>query len=144
MTSPHSSCSYQDLQHLINNYEPRNIKTIDSSDEHGIAMKAINNIGEESMLKCPYCQYQTQWKHNLKTHIRRHTGEKPYNCSFCNKPFACKTGLNMHIKIHTREKMFKCELCDYSATQASSLRCHIFKHHEHFQNNIPGDQVDFS
>ena len=90
---------------------------------------SVASSSSEDVLQCPFCPYKTNWKHNLKTHIRRHTGEKPYQCRFCGKSFACKTGLNMHLKIHTGEKMFRCTLCNYQTTQKQALRLHMMKHH---------------
>ncbi|XP_018010400.1 broad-complex core protein isoforms 1/2/3/4/5 isoform X3 [Hyalella azteca] len=89
----------------------------------------ILSLVDPSFLQCPYCPYQTQWKHNLKTHIRRHTGEKPYHCHYCGKAFVCKTGLNMHVKIHTGENLFNCSQCPYQTTQKQALKLHAAKHH---------------
>ncbi|XP_039290679.1 transcription factor Ken-like isoform X2 [Nilaparvata lugens] len=33
---------------------------------------------------CVQCSFQTRWFHNLKIHIRIHSGEKPSNCEFCD------------------------------------------------------------
>ena len=45
---------------------------------------------EDGNFKCPYkdvCNYVAKYRHKLKTHIRKHTGERPYICNFCQKDF---------------------------------------------------------
>ncbi|XP_067666885.1 zinc finger protein 850-like [Haliotis asinina] len=45
---------------------------------------------------CGFCNKQFDKQDNIKIHIRRHTGEKPYKCQVCGKAFTASSGLRAH------------------------------------------------
>nr|XP_045582626.1 zinc finger and BTB domain-containing protein 7A-like isoform X15 [Procambarus clarkii] len=105
---------------------------------------------------CPHCTYNTTFIHNLKRHILRHTGEKPFTCPHCSystarkdllkehinshnidMPYACpyclystshQYILQRHIRIHTGEKPYVCNFCSYRASCKTSLNSHLLSH----------------
>ncbi|XP_064092806.1 zinc finger and BTB domain-containing protein 7A-like isoform X19 [Macrobrachium nipponense] len=90
--------------------------------------------------QCPYCDYTSSSRGNLRGHIRKHTGEKPYSCPFCSVKFTLMTTFKNHVRLHTGEKPFACELCPYRAAQRSSLKSHVWTHHTDKKKVLEGHQ----
>ena len=84
----------------------------------------------ERPFQCSVCSRGFGDLANLKRHYRIHTGFKPFKCSFggCDKSFSVSSNLKQHLRTHTGEKPFKCEHCDKSFSHISSKKKHMAIH----------------
>ncbi|GFR26955.1 zinc finger protein 711 [Trichonephila clavata] len=108
------------------------------------------------MLSCNFCEYKTYHKTNMNTHLRRHTGERPFVCiqssnaSLENdmgtflakfKVYDCIHCVNLHHERITEPSakqfittdaiaftMHTCSYCKYETVYRSDLTKHMRKH----------------
>ena len=80
---------------------------------------------------CEVCGRKFTQKANLDSHMRTHTGDRPFKCDFCTKTFSQKGNLDEHRRTHTGEKPYVCDICGSRHTRKGELLLHVRCIHTH-------------
>ena len=75
---------------------------------------------------CDRCSKKYVTLRDLKEHIRReHTGERPFECDVCKRKFVTLQNKTSHMRIHTGERPYACTICQRRFAHSGSLKNHI-------------------
>ncbi|KAI3637249.1 hypothetical protein MIR68_004955 [Amoeboaphelidium protococcarum] len=73
----------------------------------------------------PGCNKQFDKYHNLKSHVKSHSVERPYACETCGLRFSRNHDLKRHERIHAGVRPYVCEYCQKSFLRLDALNRHL-------------------
>ncbi|GAB5370859.1 hypothetical protein AAMO2058_001529400 [Amorphochlora amoebiformis] len=77
------------------------------------------------------CQDAFSTRFSLKRHMKKHTGERPFECPYkCGKSFAEKSTLTRHVRVHTGKRPYVCKFpgCEKSFADRTNIKRHELLH----------------
>lgn len=80
---------------------------------------------------CQICGSRFTRYHNLKQHIKLHSGVKPYECDICGKRFTRNYTLRLHKMKHGGGQQFSCGSCSYTGNNPQEFKAHLRMHQHH-------------
>ncbi|KAI8899292.1 hypothetical protein BC833DRAFT_586307 [Globomyces pollinis-pini] len=118
-------------EHFYDNIQNQHTR-FDTPPEHNDVLRddqnSMQNIKhqqqQEGKHNCHLCDRSFARVYNLKSHIKTHANQRPFECPECHQRFARNHDLNRHIKTHSQVRPHVCEICGRSFARRDALKRH--------------------
>ncbi|KAK7930637.1 hypothetical protein WMY93_007032 [Mugilogobius chulae] len=88
---------------------------------------------KDKPFSCSVCKKTFPQKRNLKSHMRVHTGERPYHCVPCGISFKFQQNFCQHdLSVHRKDKPFRCRVCKKDFVDKAEMIAHRNSHDSSF------------
>ena len=102
------------------------------NDSRIVTRQKARELSSQRPFVCTYenCRKTYVKSTHLKTHLRRHLGDKPFVCTYegCKWRFSRSDELSRHKRTHTGLRPFKCKTCQKSFVRSDHLSKHMRIH----------------
>jgi KRAB domain-containing zinc finger protein len=130
----HSNCREHVCQVCYSAYKTPSALVAHERNCHGIVSLGQGLEKVSLRFSCKFCNREFTTKDRLDTHIRIHTGERPFQCKECDKGYSSRNALHLHQAINHRlykkkiKHLFTCYICGKTFTSKCSLNMHLNIH----------------
>lgn len=121
---------------ICNEYVEESSEILSSHHLPNISEVTTSDDVSEMKFQCPYekCRKMYQKAAHLRSHVRRHLGDKPYICNWqnCKWRFNRSDELARHKRSHSGLKPYHCDYCPKKFSRSDHLAKHRKVHERKF------------